>query len=77
MPGKIVNAPDSLIAPNSDVRGMGGKGCCNCGGKKGKGIKVDNKTSVKDGLKRIKPTDGWGSNANGNYDPSPPAMPNY
>lgn len=74
---KKVNAPDSLIAPNSDVRGMGGKGCCcNCG-KNGRGIVIDNKTSAKDGLERIKPAPGWSSNANGNYDPSAPAVPNF
>lgn len=63
--------PDSLIAPNSSVRGSG------CGCKCGKGIVVDNKSSGKDGLKRIAPAPGWGSNANGQYDPSPPALPNF
>lgn len=81
MPGKKVNVPDSLIPPNSDVRGMGGNGIrfCKTFGKvkKGKGITIDKKTSAKDGLNRISPAPGWGSNANGNYDPSPPAVPNF
>ena len=72
MRAMLSKEPDSLIAPNSSVRGQGGKGC-NCG----KGITIDNKSSAKDGLKRIAPAPGWGSNANGNYDPSPPAIPNF
>jgi len=79
MPGFKSEKPDSLIAPNSNVRGKGGKGgkgCCDCS-KKGKGIVIDNKTSAKDGLSRIKSAPGWGSNAGNNYDPSPPAFPNF
>lgn len=77
---KKVSMPDSLIPPNSDVRGMG---CGKCGGKKnkkgkkGKGITVDLKRSAKDGIERSKPAPGWGSNAGNNYDPVPPAVPRF
>lgn len=75
MPGKFtVDEPNSLIAPNSNIRGKGC--CCNCS-KKGKGINIDLKSSAKDGLNRMKPAPGWGSNAGNNYDPSPPAVPKF
>ena len=67
-----VSAPDSLISPNSSIRGQGGNGCnmCKCQG--GKGIVIDNKSSASDGRKAIDNTNaGWGSNANGQYDPVP------
>ena len=63
--------PDSLIAPNSNVRGQSGKES------KAEGITINNKSSAENGLKRIKPANGWGSNANGNFVPSPPAVPNF
>ena len=63
--------PDSLIAPNSQVRGKGAPET------KAAGIVINNKSSADNGLKRIKSAPGWGSNANGQYDPSPPAVPNF
>lgn len=63
--------PDSLIAPNSTVRGRNGKES------KAAGITINNKSSAENGLKRVKTAPGWGSNVNGNYDPSPPAVPNF
>ena len=66
-----VKSPDSLIAPNSNIRGQGGKES------KAAGITVNNKSSAESGLKRTKPAPGWGSNANGQYDPVPPGVPGY
>lgn len=67
-----VKAPDSLIAPNSQVRGVGGKPT------QPKGITINNKSSAESGMKRMdNSVAGWGSNANGNYDPVPPARPNF
>lgn len=66
-----MNMPDSLIAPNSQVRGKGGVES------KAAGIVINNKSSAENGLKRVKPAPGWGSNVNGQYDPSPPGVPNF
>jgi len=67
-----VKSPDSLIQPNSQVRGQGGKET------KPKGITINNKSSAENGIKRMdNSAAGWGSNANGQYVPVPPAVPNY
>ena len=55
---------DSLIPPNSSIRGSGCVCKCQKGGKQ-------------DGLSRIESSPGWGSNVNGNYEPSTPALPSY
>ena len=68
------NTPDSLIAPNSVVRGVGGS---EPNEKKG-GITINNKSSAENGIKRMdNSAAGWGSNSNGQYDPVPPGVPNY
>ena len=67
-----VKGPDSLIQPNSQVRGVGGKPT------QSKGITINNKSSAENGIKRMdNSASGWGSNANGQYDPCPPGVPNF
>ena len=69
-----VNMPNSLIAPNSNIRGNGQRGCKKM---KGKGILVDLKASAKQAEDRTKPAPGWGSNAQANYEPVPNGTPRF